>query len=283
MRSSVLAVLVFLGGCAVDVGSTTDGPTEAAALSGSVGVLEIDRRVDDEGTLVTAAFARYRGLAEQDVISMVSSGARPELDACTRVDGDVPLLLDADIELVDVGALALHLENGAIRSESTQLVARTFPDVASMMAGVFYAGEATLPLPQAERASYVVDASGGRDVGAFRVEIAAPAEVAVRVYGDQEGHVARERPLDFAWVPGDATGVPDVIELELASIGGTVLCTAADDGAFRIEPAQLATLAVDRDAELTVRRVRVRAFEAEGLESAFARVAITRSTRVVVH
>ncbi len=288
MRLSVLAVLVFLGlgGCAVEIGSAADGPTEAgaSALEGSVGVLEIERRVDDDGTLLTAAFARYHGLGEQDVITLVSSGARAEVDACAMVDGDLPLPLDADVELVDVGALDLRLENGEAASESTQLVARTFPDVASVMAGVFYAGEARLPFPQAERASYVVRASGGRDVGSFRVGVAAPAEVAVRVYGDDEGHVARDRVLDFAWVPGSvAGGAPDVIELELASRGGTLVCTAADDGAFRIEPATLSQLAVDRDAELVVRRVRVRAFEADGLDSAFARVAVTRSARVLIH
>ncbi len=286
MRSSVLAVLLFLGGCAVDVGSTSDAPTEAgaAALEGTVGVLEIDRRVEDEGALLTAAFARYHGLAEQDVVTLVSSGARAELDACTMVDGDVRLPLDADVELVDVGALDVRLEDAGIVSGSSRLVARTFPDVASVMAGVFYAGEAALPLPRADRDAYVVHASGGRDVGTFRVTVAAPAEVAVLVYGDEDGTVARDRSLDFSWVPGGAqAGAQDVIELEVASRGGTIVCTAADDGAFRIEPAMLSRLVVDQDAELVVRRVRVRAFDAEGLDSAFARVAITRSEHVAIH
>lgn len=285
MRSTLLAVLLFLGGCAVDVGGTSDAPTEAgaSALVGTVGVLEIDRRVDDEGALLTAAFARYQGLAEQDVVTLVSSGARADLDACTMVEGDLGLPLDADVELVDVGAIDVRLEGAGAATPSSRLVARTFPDVASVMAGVFYAGEATLPLPQADRDAYVVRASGGRDVGSFRVAIAAPEEVAVLVYGDEDGMVARDRPLDFSWVPGGARGgAPDVVELELASRAGTVICTAVDDGAFRIDPSLLSQLAVDQDAELVVRRVRVRAFDAEGLDSAFARVAITRSERVSI-
>lgn len=286
MRSSVLAVLLFLGGCAVDVGANADGRAEAggAPLVGSVGVLEIDRRVDDEGALLTAAFARYQGMAEQDVVTLVASGARADLDSCAIVEGDVRLPLDADVELVDVGALDVHLDNAGTTSVSSRLVARTFPDVASVMAGVFYAGEAQLPLPIADRDAYVVHASGGRDVGSFRVVIAAPAEVAVLVYGDEDGHVARDRPLDFSWIPGSSQGgAPDVVELELASRGGTIVCTAADDGAFRIEASMLSHLAVDQDADLVVRRVRVRAFDADGLDSAFARVAITRTERVAIH
>ncbi len=285
MRSSVLAVIVFLGGCAVDVGAVSDAPAEGgAALAGSVGLLEIDRRVDDEGALLTAAFARYEGLPEQEVITLVSSGARADLDTCAMVDGDVGLPLDADVQLVDVGALDVRLEGVGTATQSERLVARTFPDVASVMAGVFYAGEAQLPLPRADRDAYVVRASGGADIGAFTVAVAAPPEVAVLVYGDEEGRVARDRSLDFSWVPGDVArgGVQDVVELELASRGGTIVCTAADDGAFRIEPAMLSRLAVDQDAELVVRRVRVRAFDAAGLDSAFARIAITRTERVAI-
>ncbi len=287
MRSSVLAVLLFLGGCAVDVGASPDAPTEsgASALEGTVGVLEIDRRVEDEGALLTAAFARYQGMQEQDVVSLVSSGARADLDTCTMVDGDVRLPLDADVELVDVGALDVRLENDGIATAAAPLMmARTFPDVASVMAGVFYAGEAQLPMPQADRDAYVVRASGGPDVGSFRVAVAAPADVAMLVYGDEDGRIARDRSLDFSWVPGGEEGqAPDVIELELASRGGTLVCTAADDGAFRIDPATLSHLAIDQDADLVVRRVRVRAFSAAGLDSAFARVAITRSERVSIH
>ena len=285
LRSSILAVIVFLGGCAVDVGGASDAPTEAgaSALEGTVGVLEIDRRVEDEGALLTAAFARYQGLAEQDVVTLVSSGARAELDACTLVDGDVRLPLDADVELVDVGALDVRLEGVGTATPSSILVARTFPDVASVMAGVFYAGEASLPLPRADRDAYVVRASGGRDIGAFAVAVTAPAEVAVLVYGDEEGRVARDRSLDFSWAPGTVqSGAHDVVELELASRGGTIVCTAADDGAFRIEPAMLSQLAADAQAELVVRRVRMHAFDAPGLDAAFARVAITRSSRVAI-
>jgi hypothetical protein len=283
LRSSALAVLMFLGGCAVDVGSTAPPEGSAAALEGTVGVLEIDRRVEDEGALLTAAFARYQGLAEQDVVTLVSSGARADLDACTVVEGDVRLPVEADVQLVDVGAIDVRLEGVGTATQTSHLVARTFPDVANVMAGVFYAGEAQLPLPRAERDAYVVRASGGEDIGAFTVSVAAPAEVAVLVYGDEAGRVARDRPLDFSWTPGAAVhGMGDVIELELASRGGTIVCTAADDGAFRIEPAMLSQLAVDQDAELVVRRVRMHAFDAPGLDSAFARVAITRSSRVSI-
>jgi hypothetical protein len=104
--------------------------------------------------------------------------------------------------------------------------------------------------------------------------------VVVVVFGDDDGAVARDRTLEFSWLPGASEG--DVVEIELASRGGTLACRAADDGAFRIEPSVLAGLAADSDAELLVRRVRTRSFTAEGLDAAYARLAITRTERVVV-
>lgn len=284
-RLVILGIVTALGGCAVDVGSATDTTAEAgAALTGTVGLLEIDRRVDEQGAHLSAAFARYQGVAEQDVLSLVGrSRARAELDSCVLASDEPNVPETALVELVDVGTLQVGLEPLDTRVvqaiPTARLVARTFPDVASVMAGVFYAGATDLPAPRAEADAYVVEATGGQDVGAFRVGVAAPSEVAMLVVGDGDGTIARDRALELSWLPGTPA---DAIEIEIGSRGESVVCTAVDDGAFRLEPALIAALGADADAQLSVRRVRVRAFGAEGLESAFARVAVTRSERVSI-
>jgi hypothetical protein len=281
MRTALaLSILAVLGGCTVGVGPGA-GSTEAP-LTGTVGVLEVERHVDADGALITAAFARYQGLSEGDVLPLIGTSARAELDACVLVDdalsADAIAAFDpaaSDVELIDAGTVEVRLAD-----VTTRLVPRTFPDVASVMAGVFYAGEATLPLPSQDDA-YVLRSAGSGQVGAFELSLASPSEVTVVVFGDDDGAVARDRMLEFSWLPG-ATADGDVVEIELASRGGTLACRATDDGSFRIEPSVLANLAADSDAELLVRRVRTRSFTAEGLDSAYARLAITRTERVVV-
>ncbi len=118
-------------------------------------------------------------------------------------------------------------------------------------------------------------------MGAFELSVAAPSEVTVVVFGDDDGAVARDRSLEFSWLPG-APEAGDVVEIELASRGGTLACRATDDGAFRIEPSVLASLAADSDAELLVRRVRTTTFAADGLDAAYARLAVARTELVVV-
>ncbi len=147
-----LSILAVLGGCTVDVGGSGSETSARQLLEegGTVGVLEIERHVDADGALITAAFARYQGLAEGEVLPLLGTSARVDTDACMLVDGAVegPGLLipgsGSTVELIDAGTVEVGLAGSTIAT--TRLVPRTFPDVASVMAGVFYAGEATLPL-----------------------------------------------------------------------------------------------------------------------------------------
>ncbi len=275
-----ITILAALGGCAADLGSSASG---TSALTGSVGVLEIERHVDADGALITGAFARYRGLSEGDVLPLIGSGAQAnlvatEMDACVLVDGAFGTAIgpESDVELIDAGTVEVGLAD-----ITTRLVPRTFPDVASVMAGVFYAGEVSFPLAGNDDV-YVLRSRGSVDVGAFELSVASPSEVALVLFGDDDGAVARDRTLELSWLPGGEGSAGDVVEIELASRGGTLACRVTDDGSFRIEPSVLAGLGADSDAELLVRRVRTRSFTAAGLDSAYARLAITRTERIVV-
>jgi len=57
------------------------------------------------------------------------------------------------------------------------------------------------------------------------------------------------------------------VEIELTSAGQTLTCLSRDEGAFRIEAHDLSPVAADPEARLTLRRVRLSPFDAEGSHS----------------
>src|SRR5690606_37919762 len=98
------------------------------------------------GTVLHAAFARYYGIDAPSVLALLGSGGA-ELGQCRVDDPDAASAQlgagDADVELVDVGALRV-----TVADTEAELTPRTFPEVASVLAGVFYAGDAALGAPE---------------------------------------------------------------------------------------------------------------------------------------
>lgn len=285
MRSvSVLAIATLLvAGC------STAEPTgvETGALSGSVGVLHVERSaLDGTGrTTLRAAFARYQGIDGDSVLRLLGSGSAAERGSCALVDPvDTMGAADADVELLDVGAL--HV---AVADTEARLSPRTFPDLASVLAGVFYAGDAALAMPEPEVDEYQFLAEGGVEVGAFEVIVPAPAAVAgvelVGADGTFAGldgrltEITRAGALTLQW---DGDDPLDLVEIELVSGAQTLTCVARDEGSFRIAAEDVALLDADADARLVVRRVRVSPFDAAGIDVAFARVAAVRSFPLAV-
>lgn len=284
MRARTLSIAILaltIWGCS----SVEPAPgVETGALTGSVGVLHVERtRVDEyEGrTVLRAAFARYRGMEGDSVLRLLGTGASAELGRCTVSDpaGELGVAdLGADVELVDVGAL----EVGVADTEA-RLAPRTFPDLASVMAGVFYAGDPELAMPEPELDEYRFVAEGSPEVGGFDVVVPAPsAPSGVAVMGADgtsatlDGHLTEVTTTDALTFLWDGDDPRDFVELELTSLGQTLTCLARDEGAFQVEAADLAALGPDPEARLTVRRVRVSPFDADGMDVAFARVAASR-------
>ncbi len=182
MRSlaHVFIAILALTGC------STVEPTgvETGELSGSIGVLHVERSVGERSvgersvdgsgrTVLRAAFARYQGIDGDSVVRLLGSGSAADLGTCALVDPVDGLGADnADVELLDVGAL--HV---AVADTEARLSPRTFPDLASVLAGVFYAGDAALAMPEPEVDEYELVAEGGVEVGAFEVIVPAPAAV----------------------------------------------------------------------------------------------------------
>lgn len=266
---------------------------ETGALSGSVGVLHVERSAIDERsieengrTVLRAAFARYEGIDGDAVLGLLGSGSAAELDTCTLVDPAAGIYADgADVELLDVGGL-----NVAVAETETRLSPRTFPDLASVLAGVFYAGDAALAMPEAEVDEYRFVAEGGVEVGAFEAVVPAPAQLeGVRLVGADgtfagldavRAEITRAGALTLQW---DAEDPRDLVELELSSGMQTLSCLTHDEGSFRILAEDVAELDADPDARLLVRRVRISPFDASGIDVAFARIAASRSFPLAVH
>lgn len=283
-RGLIFGVFLALAGC-----STVEPAPgmDTAALSGSVGVLHVERSaVDGSGrTVLRAAFARYQGIDGDSVMRLLGTSSAAALGSCALVDPDDELgVEDADVELLDVGAL--HV---SVADTEARLSPRTFPDLASVLAGVFYAGDAALAMPEPEVDEYRFLAEGGVEVGAFEVAVPAPADpTGVQLVGSDgtfaalDGvltEITRAGALTLQW---DADDPRDLMEIEISSGAQTLACLSRDEGTFRIAAADVALLAADAQARLVVRRVRVSPFDAAGIDAAFARVATGRSFPLAV-
>ncbi len=286
---SILLVLAALGGAACTAPEA--GVASAPATEGSLGILhverlEIDRSdlapglFEERSTVLGAAFARYRGIGPSGVAVLLGSESGAELDRCVFVGADDLLApAGAEVELLDVGTLSVEPRVLAPREDvepdptpTARLAPRPFPDIASVLAGVVYAGDTLTP--RGTVAEYAFRATGSDELAGFDTVVpspSAPADVRVPSVAD------RATGLELAWSPED---MADLVEVEVRAGGDRLACVAVDDGAFRIPAASLATLAADADATLVVRRVRVTAVEVPGLEDAYARVGASRSFSV---
>jgi hypothetical protein len=273
---------------ALGCGTASEPGVRSAYATGSVGILHVDRfdvplegsqpleegRTFEEGrTALGAAFARYRGADARSVLELLGSAAVAIPETCTYVGADEPLRVDdAEVELLDVGTILVQVANTEAR-----LAPRAFPDLASVVAGVVYAGDATLAVPSAD-VEYAFRAAGSADIPAFDAVALAPASIAeLRVGGSaptRSSAISRDVGLELTWAAGDPS---DTIEFEIRAHGDALACAAIDDGSFRVDPESLAILAPDAGASLVLRRVRVSPVDVPGIDDSFARVTVSRT------
>jgi hypothetical protein len=241
-------------------------------------LLALERSVDGdgEGTRVAASakVARFRGIDGDGLLKLL--GAEPrELETCgtsAALDDGVLSPL-AQVDLLSVGAIELSLAE-----QHHSLSPRLFPALATTAAGWFY-GAAELPAqPAGTEEPFVLSAAGQAGLGKFELRGSTPREVLGLTLGGaplEAGAVlSRAQPLELTWEPSAGA---DRIEIEIFAAGSTLSCAARDDGHFRFSNAQLKLLEADESAALIVKRVRTVPVEMAGVESAYARLAVTRS------
>lgn len=295
----LIACALFGASCTSPAETSVAEDVGAAALdarTGSLGILQVERLggradgVDAPPVQLGAAFARYQGLSGDAVVRLLGGRPATAIDACSSSGGELDALVSADasVELLDVGVIEVRVGEAEAR-----LVPRTFPELARVAAGFFYAGDAQLGAVRADLDVYSFRAEGSAELPGFEVAVPVPAElVDVRLDGvaltappgelgmaDGIALITRARDLDVTWEGLDPR---DQVELELVSAGATVVCRARDDGAFRVPAAALAPLTPDESARLVLRRVRVQPFDAAGVDVAYVRLASTHAFDAVV-
>lgn len=249
--------------------------TPADSRTGSLGILAVEREAQGSSApaALGAAFARYQGVDGETVARLLgaSEGVAPESCSLRTNDTDALVASDANVELLDVGTIAVR--TGATE---TRLPPRAFPELARVAGGFFYADDAVLAPASTEGGEYVFRTEGSASVAPFEVVAPGPpdpADVRIDWLAPGDSTIARDRGADVTWTPSDAR---DDIEVELQTVSGTLACRAHDDGEFHVAPASLAQLSPDGDARLVVRRVRTTPFDAPGIDDALVRIAATR-------
>jgi hypothetical protein len=271
--------------CVIPVGCTSAGSEDAGAESGSssIALLSVERSGDGPGepSHLTAAakVARFRGIDTDGLLRLLGADAR-ELETCGAGSAleEGAMSPNAQVDLLSVGAIQVRVGNA-----SHAFAPRLFPALATTAAGFFYAGAAELADASSGNEEFALSALGEAGLGKFEVAGATPSEVrGLALGGVQVDGSAALHPgtgAELTWEPESGT---DRIEIEIFAGGGSLSCAARDDGQFRITPAQLAALEADESASIVARRVRMVPLEMVGVESAYLRVAATRSLALQV-
>jgi hypothetical protein len=267
-----LAVLLALG---LGLGACTvaDGIDDAGSVGGQIGsiaVVRIERTLAADGGAIDgsarlrAAFARYRGLEASAVIELLDGEVALDDECAIASDPSFDPLLEggaAKIELVDWGVLEV-----STATARAAVSPRTFPDLGGIVNGVFYAADAPLGDVRAEEGEYFV-----RSAGSAPFAVAVPAPDVVRglvAAGGSTGLEAFTRGEDVAleWDAGDPA---DEIEIDVHAGATELRCVAYDDGSFVIGASLTASLELDSEARVFVRRVRREPFALGGYDAAW--------------
>lgn len=258
-----LCVPLAVAGCSAPL----DGTEALAADEGFLGLMWVEQQegdgllgpdgVADPGEAeIGAAFASYRGLDGTSAFRLL--GREPGLFPCqehrSAMDGVGP---HAAVELHDVGEVSV-----AVHDDRVGLHPRTFPDVAGIMSGAFYAEDTPLSRPTPGLDSYAMD------MGYASAAVLAPAGFGTVLVSDAEGGEAvRQRaqagsaPLQLQpgrdavvrWRGGDPS---DRVELVLSTRERQIRCVVVDQGYAHIPGVVSGQLAGASEAQLVMRRVR---------------------------
>ncbi|MEM9195537.1 MAG: hypothetical protein AAGF12_40580 [Myxococcota bacterium] len=282
LHPSILLGCLFLAACTAP--SVVDDAGAIDGSLGSVGLVQIERlasadpRLSGDQALVEAAFARYRSVDGRAVLGLLG-GPATDTDRCVLLaGGDAMGQPEASVELVDMGSLDV-----SVAGTESRVFPRTFPDLAGVVSGAFYAEDALLAPARAELDEYLVSATGTSQVPAFEALVVPPAGFSeLEIDGlsaDGLSELVRGTDIPVLWDAGDPM---DYVELEIAASGRTVSCVAQDDGQFTVPGDVMTGLEVDAEARVSVRRVRRELFDLAGFDAAWASVAVTSTYLVAL-
>lgn len=235
----------------------------AEALSGRVGLIVGMVRGSDDASTATVAFegffARHNGISATAALDALDARAVADVlshrpGACWRDAGRATGR--GEIQLLEAGALSVE---GAAR---VSLDGKAVPALLDRISGTLYRTGRDVPI-RADR-ELRIKATGGSAFGPIDVRLNVPGTLRM------VAHAETSNELVIGWNRGDAG---DSVVISVRTGDSTLRCVTADDGVFRVGAETMAALA-GKSIRVTATRVRLSAFSATGLQSAYAAILV---------
>ncbi len=274
-------MLLSAGACTQS--GAEDAGADIQGRSGALALLQVERFVDPDGATMRmvagAKVARYRNMAGDALLALLGAES-VELESCALSAGlaNPSISAESEVELLSVGDITLRTVDSL-----TVLEPRLFPALAATASGWFYAVDTEITAPRVELDELFARAPGENGLGAFELTMAAPHDLLeLDVAGQRltsDAVLDRHANAELRWEADDPR---DRIEIEVLAGGNVLSCACRDDGHFVIDRSLLASLGADDNGALVVRRVRGTAFDMQGVETSYARIASTRSATLIL-
>lgn len=249
-------------------GTAYEGTTDAEGPARTEALLLVENAQAAEGGMVQvgARFFSVTGFSDDALPELVGTPRLPRENACEEraLPGHVS---GGEVRLLDVGAVDVRV--GALEARMSP---RRFPDLWNVVSGVLYGTEGSFP---AEPWRFSAPGSTASGFGAFDVGGVAPDPIrevslndrAVVVGAGSVLSLPRAGALALRWARGSDPGDRVAIAFEGAA---TIVCGARDEGALDIDAAWMDRIrdVARGDAQVAVRRIRVRPFAVAGADRA---------------
>lgn len=264
----LLPVLLCLAAAAC-TGTAYDGSVDAEGPARTEALLLVeDGHAPELGAVqVGARFFSVVGFSDDALPELVGTPRLPRENACEEraLPGHVS---GGEVRLLDVGAVDVR-----VGPQETRMAPRRFPDLWNVVSGVLYGTEGAFP---AGVWRFSAPGSATSGFGAFEVSAVAPDAVREVTLNDRPTALGpgavfalpRSGPLALRWSShGSSPGDRVAIAFEGAT---TIVCGARDEGALDIDAAWMDRIRdiARGDAQVAVRRVRVRPFTVPGADRA---------------
>ena len=268
MVRRLLPVLVCLTAAAC-TGTAYEGSVDAEGPARTEALLLVERGQSPElgAVQVGARFFSVSGFSDDALPELVGTPRLPRENVCEEraLPGHVT---GGEVRLLDVGVVDVRA--GA---QEARLAPRRFPDLWNVVSGVLYGTEGPFPAG-AWRFSAPGSASSG--FGGFEVSAVSPEPIRDVVVNERPmplGNGAaltlpRSGALSLRWMRG--TDPSDRVAVVFEGATTSIECGARDEGALDVDGAWSERIReiARGDAQVSVRRVRVKPFTVPGADRA---------------
>lgn len=258
-------ICLFAAAC---TGTAYDGVVDAEGPARTEALLLVEggQAPEVSAVQVGARFFSVTGFSDDALPELVGTPRLPRENACEEraLPGHSS---GGEVRLLDVGAVDVRA--GFV---DARMSPRRFPDLWNVVSGVLYGMEGNFA---AGTWRFSAPGSTSSGIGAFEVSADAPEAIRDVMLNDRPTGMGpgtvlalpRSGPLALRWSRGTNAEDRVAISFEGAT---TIVCGARDEGALDIDAGWMDRIReiARGDAQVAVRRIRVRAFSAPGTDRA---------------